>query len=408
MAATKANAKALNVKKVKADGFMLKQCPATSGLPTMTTIEAWRLLCRETMIREMAPAKSGERIIKPYCSICRGESIPDEVTIKSKKELIEDRGNKMAKRGQCGNCGENNMELRNRTTANGDVLMCNKCRTIHSNAANWPDLVERAMAEAHPEKHGPRAKEMAESNPDVVVAAVSDMTEIVLKRIASAVKYEGNEPFELAAIVEQLGPAYNRMVEKVDRLTAENNALAGQVGDLEMVKKSQREVCYDCDFRDEAEQITEILGLKKSASHEDVICELRKLRDSKITGKEALNIIMTDLGDQLSDAAKLCMGCEFVKPEGYIESLTETQIAIAEQCEALKQTLLEKNRMYGNSALEPVRLFSKADPVEQIRVRIDDKLSRLQSGQADDTEDTETDLAGYLVLLKVAKSQRAA
>lgn len=38
--------------------------------------------------------------------------------------------------------------------------------------------------------------------------------------------------------------------------------------------------------------------------------------------------------------------------------------------------LLAKNAAYGNSALEPVRIFSKADPTEQIRVRIDDKLSR--------------------------------
>ena len=89
--------------------------------------------------------------------------------------------------------------------------------------------------------------------------------------------------------------------------------------------------------------------------------------------------------------------------EGPLSGLTETQRSIANQCDHLKATLLEKNRKYGNSALEPVRLFSKADPVEQIRVRIDDKLSRLQSAQIDDTEDVETDLAGYLVLLKVAK-----
>jgi hypothetical protein len=42
--------------------------------------------------------------------------------------------------------------------------------------------------------------------------------------------------------------------------------------------------------------------------------------------------------------------------------------------------LLEKNAKYGNSALEPIRCFSRADPVEQIRVRLDDKLSRLMRG----------------------------
>lgn len=69
----------------------------------------------------------------------------------------------------------------------------------------------------------------------------------------------------------------------------------------------------------------------------------------------------------------------------------------------LKQLLLDKNRKYGNSALEPKRIFSKSNAVEQIKVRIDDKLSRLMSGQLDDTEDVEFDLLGYLILLQVAK-----
>ena len=66
--------------------------------------------------------------------------------------------------------------------------------------------------------------------------------------------------------------------------------------------------------------------------------------------------------------------------------------------------LIEKNRAYGNSALDPVRVFSRADPVEQLKVRIDDKISRLQRGHAAG-EDTVTDLIGYLVLLKVAERQ---
>lgn len=63
--------------------------------------------------------------------------------------------------------------------------------------------------------------------------------------------------------------------------------------------------------------------------------------------------------------------------------------------------LIAKNEAYGNSALEPVRVFSTSDPVEQLRVRIDDKLSRLKSSTADN-EDTVLDLMGYLVLLRIA------
>jgi hypothetical protein len=65
--------------------------------------------------------------------------------------------------------------------------------------------------------------------------------------------------------------------------------------------------------------------------------------------------------------------------------------------------LLEKNRKYGNSALDPIRIFSKSDAKEQIRVRIDDKLSRLRNVQGDETEDVISDLIGYLVLLKVSE-----
>jgi hypothetical protein len=83
-------------------------------------------------------------------------------------------------------------------------------------------------------------------------------------------------------------------------------------------------------------------------------------------------------------------------------TMTASQRAIAEECDALKALLLEKNRAYGDSALNPVRIFSKADPVEAIRVRIDDKLSRLARGSAAG-EDVEQDLLGYLVLMRVAR-----
>ena len=76
--------------------------------------------------------------------------------------------------------------------------------------------------------------------------------------------------------------------------------------------------------------------------------------------------------------------------------------AIADECDAIAHMLQDKNAAYGNSAIDPVRIMSKADPVEQIKVRIDDKLSRLARG-ADCGEDVELDLIGYLVLLRIAR-----
>ena len=82
------------------------------------------------------------------------------------------------------------------------------------------------------------------------------------------------------------------------------------------------------------------------------------------------------------------------------------QKKIADMCDAIKNLLLEKNRKYGNSALNPVRVFSKADTAEQIKVRMDDKLSRIKNEQGDEDEDVYMDLAGYLVLMLIAKEEQ--
>ena len=74
---------------------------------------------------------------------------------------------------------------------------------------------------------------------------------------------------------------------------------------------------------------------------------------------------------------------------------------ITAECDAIKAMLLAKNTAYGNSALDPLRMFSKSDTVEQLNVRIDDKLSRLMRGD-EAGEDTELDLIGYLILKRVA------
>ena len=50
---------------------------------------------------------------------------------------------------------------------------------------------------------------------------------------------------------------------------------------------------------------------------------------------------------------------------------SKTVALIAKICDDIRDLLLEKNRAYGNSALEPIRVFSKASNCEQILVRID-------------------------------------
>lgn len=76
---------------------------------------------------------------------------------------------------------------------------------------------------------------------------------------------------------------------------------------------------------------------------------------------------------------------------------------ITTACRLVESTLLHKNKVYGDSAFSPLRVFSSADPQEQLRVRIDDKLSRLARGD-DAGEDTLLDLIGYLVLLLATRT----
>lgn len=80
----------------------------------------------------------------------------------------------------------------------------------------------------------------------------------------------------------------------------------------------------------------------------------------------------------------------------------QAALDIEAECDAVKAMLLEKNAAYGNSALDPMRVFSRANADEQIKVRIDDKLSRLARG-FDAGEDVSLDLIGYLVLLRIAE-----
>jgi hypothetical protein len=75
-------------------------------------------------------------------------------------------------------------------------------------------------------------------------------------------------------------------------------------------------------------------------------------------------------------------------------------LELLEVCVDLAVFLMGKNLAYGDSALKPLRAISKADPTEQIRVRMDDKLSRIVRGEAAG-EDALKDLVGYWVLLQV-------
>jgi hypothetical protein len=83
----------------------------------------------------------------------------------------------------------------------------------------------------------------------------------------------------------------------------------------------------------------------------------------------------------------------------------KTQKDIEKVSKQVSDLLIAKNKSYGDSALHPTRVFSKADNVEQLLVRIDDKLSRIQNGHDWPGDNDIDDLIGYLILLKIAKER---
>jgi hypothetical protein len=84
----------------------------------------------------------------------------------------------------------------------------------------------------------------------------------------------------------------------------------------------------------------------------------------------------------------------------------ETEKSISKICSDIELMLIEKNRAYGDSALDPVKVFSKDSALEQLYVRIDDKLSRVSRGHEYPGDDTINDLIGYLVLLLIARDRQ--
>jgi hypothetical protein len=132
---------------------------------------------------------------------------------------------------------------------------------------------------------------------------------------------------------------------------------------------------------------------QNTATYSDVVAATVKLN--------ALNPAPKCLPDEFYDLASGALGkrcdCDALPPS---ESPSAADIRAV--CDELRDFLLAKNAAYGDSALDPVRILSRATPAESIRIRIDDKLSRLARGHEFAGDDTIKDLAGYFVLYLVA------
>ena len=102
--------------------------------------------------------------------------------------------------------------------------------------------------------------------------------------------------------------------------------------------------------------------------------------------------------------------------DGQLDELTNTVYAMFDFDEGFNKTkwkiirvglgkidfLMVKNNKYKNSALDPVKTFSKVSKGEQLNIRMDDKLSRIKNSDVERKNDF-TDLGGYIDLKCVEK-----
>lgn len=86
---------------------------------------------------------------------------------------------------------------------------------------------------------------------------------------------------------------------------------------------------------------------------------------------------------------------------GYSVELTQEKIE--QVCDNFKKFLLEKNKRYGDSAINPLKLFSKHEPDNPICTRLDEKLQRIQASEEGIRKNDAADCVGYLFLLCVQK-----
>lgn len=68
--------------------------------------------------------------------------------------------------------------------------------------------------------------------------------------------------------------------------------------------------------------------------------------------------------------------------------------------------LLEKNKKYGDSAFEPIAIFSDGNTEQLLCARIDDKLKRIKNKGYKEDDDLILDLIGYLIILRTFRKNQ--
>ena len=108
-----------------------------------------------------------------------------------------------------------------------------------------------------------------------------------------------------------------------------------------------------------------------------------------------------------SEGGKPCNNkdCAIVKM-GYREEDfedTPTQQKIKDILSGMTDLLLYKNKKYGDSAINPKKIFYKGDSTNSILIRLDDKIGRVMSSTEEKPRVNDVaDIIGYCTLLLVS------
>lgn len=82
---------------------------------------------------------------------------------------------------------------------------------------------------------------------------------------------------------------------------------------------------------------------------------------------------------------------------------TPTQQKIKDILSGMTDLLLYKNRKYGDSAINPKKIFYKGDSTNSILIRLDDKIGRVMSNTEEKPRVNDVaDIIGYCTLLLVS------
>lgn len=115
-----------------------------------------------------------------------------------------------------------------------------------------------------------------------------------------------------------------------------------------------------------------------------------KKADFKLDDEVTMDVVSAmNLADQMSKS-----------PWG---DLPLTQQKIHEIMGAMRDLLLYKNQKYGDSAINPKKIFYKGDSTNSILIRLDDKIGRVMSNTEEKPRINDVcDIIGYCTLLLIS------